>query len=355
MASLSPIGATALRCRCRASSSARRPRLRRLRLGADHRGRRALLVQLAVLSFVSGGSMAAIVLGHWYLVTPKISEKPLILQCQMLLAGLIVQALLFVVWTTLGGGPGQGAVRRLHERTSAAGRAATAGHDRVPDRAGLDGVADGTDALDGIRHRACCTSTSRPCSRGRSAPARCMSRVASSSRCTSRFRLFAMLRQQAGWRERDIELPDGSTIGYAWQFLMDEIPALAPQRDIVRFACNRDYATADQQLSDGDELALIPPVAGGADAASASRSCARRSPTSCSASCATRCRLPPTARSSSSLARRARRRNAVAGRGRRGRATRRQGSRGPRVRGLRRDGARRSARRSRRRSSSVSA
>ena len=77
-------------------------------------------------------------------------------------------------------------------------------------------------------------------------------------------RLFAMLRQQAGWRERVIELPEEATIGYAWQFLIDETPALEAQRNIVRFAHNREYATADQQLSDGDELALIPPVAGGA-------------------------------------------------------------------------------------------
>jgi hypothetical protein len=61
------------------------------------------LVQLAVLSLATGGSMAAIVLGHWYLVTPKISERPLILQCRLLLAMLIIQALLFVVWTTLTG------------------------------------------------------------------------------------------------------------------------------------------------------------------------------------------------------------------------------------------------------------
>jgi MoaE-MoaD fusion protein len=78
-------------------------------------------------------------------------------------------------------------------------------------------------------------------------------------------RLFAMLRQQAGWREREIDLPDGATISDAWHVLVNEVPALAPQRDIVRFARNREYATADQQLSDGDELALIPPVAGGAD------------------------------------------------------------------------------------------
>jgi hypothetical protein len=66
-----------------------------------------LAVQLVVLSLATGGSMAAIVLGHWYLVTPKISERPLILQCRLLLATLVLQALLFVVWTTLGGGPGQ--------------------------------------------------------------------------------------------------------------------------------------------------------------------------------------------------------------------------------------------------------
>jgi molybdopterin synthase catalytic subunit len=79
-------------------------------------------------------------------------------------------------------------------------------------------------------------------------------------------RLFAMLRQQAGWRERELDLPDGATIGDAWQLLANETPALAPQRDHVRFALNREYAAADQPLADGDELAFIPPVAGGSDA-----------------------------------------------------------------------------------------
>jgi hypothetical protein len=68
-----------------------------------------LLVQLALLSLVTGGSLAAIVLGHWYLVTPRISERPLVLQSRVLLSLLALQVLLFVTWTTLGGGPGQGA------------------------------------------------------------------------------------------------------------------------------------------------------------------------------------------------------------------------------------------------------
>jgi hypothetical protein len=68
-----------------------------------------LLVQLAMLALVTGGSLAAIVLGHWYLVTPKISERPLVLQARALLAIVGLQVLLFVTWTTLGGGPGQDA------------------------------------------------------------------------------------------------------------------------------------------------------------------------------------------------------------------------------------------------------
>lgn len=78
-------------------------------------------------------------------------------------------------------------------------------------------------------------------------------------------RLFAMLRQQAGWRERDIELPVGASIEDAWRALVADHPALAASRDVVRFARNQQYAPADERLSDGDELVLIPPVAGGGD------------------------------------------------------------------------------------------
>ena len=78
-----------------------------------------------------------------------------------------------------------------------------------------------------------------------------------------RVRLFAILRERAGWRERDFELPVGASIEDAWQVMVAESPALGSSRDSVRFARNRQYATAEELLSDGDELALIPPVAGG--------------------------------------------------------------------------------------------
>src|SRR5687767_13583538 len=64
-----------------------------------------LLVQLTMLALATGGSLAAVILGHWYLVTPKISENPLVLQARLLLGVIWLQVLLFVVWTTLGGGP----------------------------------------------------------------------------------------------------------------------------------------------------------------------------------------------------------------------------------------------------------
>jgi len=68
-----------------------------------------LAIQLGVLALATGGSLAAIVLGHWYLVTPRISERPLVLQARLLMAVVALQLLLFVTWTTLGGGPDQAA------------------------------------------------------------------------------------------------------------------------------------------------------------------------------------------------------------------------------------------------------
>ena len=78
-------------------------------------------------------------------------------------------------------------------------------------------------------------------------------------------RLFAILRQQAGWRDKTIELASNATIEDAWQALVQLAPALAGSRDVVRFARNREYSPADTRLEDGDELVLIPPVAGGSD------------------------------------------------------------------------------------------
>ena len=77
-------------------------------------------------------------------------------------------------------------------------------------------------------------------------------------------RLFAMQREQLGWKQRDLEVADGATIADTWALLVRDFPALAAAAGSIRFARNGVYADPAERLSDGDELALIPPVAGGA-------------------------------------------------------------------------------------------
>ena len=68
-------------------------------------GALSLLVQLAVLGGAIGGVFAAMILGHWYLVTPKLPEAPLILLARVLLALVAVQVVLFWAWVATGAGP----------------------------------------------------------------------------------------------------------------------------------------------------------------------------------------------------------------------------------------------------------
>ncbi len=79
-----------------------------------------------------------------------------------------------------------------------------------------------------------------------------------------RVRLFAMQRELAGRREVGLELPAGADVEAAWAAIVDRFPVLAPGRSAIRFARNGDYADANEPLADGDELACIPPVSGGA-------------------------------------------------------------------------------------------
>jgi len=73
--------------------------------GGGPLGAAALLVQLAVLFAATGGVFAAMILGHWYLVTPKLPEAPLILLARLLLAVMAIQVGLFVAWVAVGAGP----------------------------------------------------------------------------------------------------------------------------------------------------------------------------------------------------------------------------------------------------------
>ena len=69
-----------------------------------------LAIQLLVLALATGGVFGAMILGHWYLVTPRLPEAPLVLVARRLLWIVCVQVLLFVVWVGFGAGPGAGGV-----------------------------------------------------------------------------------------------------------------------------------------------------------------------------------------------------------------------------------------------------
>jgi MoaE-MoaD fusion protein len=70
-------------------------------------------------------------------------------------------------------------------------------------------------------------------------------------------RLFAGLRERAGWSRR--ELDGVETVGDVWPAL-----GLGDEPAGLLYAVNKDYADRDRALADGDEVALIPPVSGGA-------------------------------------------------------------------------------------------
>ena len=78
-----------------------------------------------------------------------------------------------------------------------------------------------------------------------------------------RFLLFALYRDFAGSDEIELQLPDGVTAETAVSSLRALGGGLAqlPARPVV--AINRTYAALSDILSDNDELALLPPVAGG--------------------------------------------------------------------------------------------
>jgi molybdopterin synthase catalytic subunit len=80
-------------------------------------------------------------------------------------------------------------------------------------------------------------------------------------------RLFAVLRERAGRDQVEVDLPDGATVADALRELA-RLPGLEDPiaRMPVRMAVNREYADAGTPLAAEDELALIPPISGGAAA-----------------------------------------------------------------------------------------
>ena len=76
-------------------------------------------------------------------------------------------------------------------------------------------------------------------------------------------KLFARLRDIAGSSELARDVTPGATIGSVSRELANEYPELANYERSISSAVNADYAKMDRVLSDGDEVAFLPPVSGG--------------------------------------------------------------------------------------------
>jgi molybdopterin converting factor subunit 1 len=79
-----------------------------------------------------------------------------------------------------------------------------------------------------------------------------------------RARLFARLREQAGTDTESVEVPAGSTVSDVYDAVKRLHPGLEAERDALRAALNQEFAEWDAAVADGDEVAFIPPVSGGA-------------------------------------------------------------------------------------------
>lgn len=74
-------------------------------------------------------------------------------------------------------------------------------------------------------------------------------------------RLFARLREIVGAEE--VSRPASGTVAEVWQSLVVDWPALEPYAGSLSCAVNAQYARMSSPVSDGDEVAFLPPVSGG--------------------------------------------------------------------------------------------
>ena len=75
---------------------------------------------------------------------------------------------------------------------------------------------------------------------------------------------FASLKDIVGQRQLDLDVPSGLTVNDLLERLESGYPGLRRYRSIVLTSVNEEYVDREAVISDGDEVALFPPVSGGA-------------------------------------------------------------------------------------------
>jgi molybdopterin synthase catalytic subunit len=76
---------------------------------------------------------------------------------------------------------------------------------------------------------------------------------------------FGLLKDLCGRAEDRLEAPDGADAGFVFDHYKALYPKLGDMAASIVIARNQEFTTRSQPLADGDEIALLPPVSGGAD------------------------------------------------------------------------------------------
>lgn len=79
-----------------------------------------------------------------------------------------------------------------------------------------------------------------------------------------RLRLFASPREIVGQREMELTLPDGATVGHLLASLYERYPTLRSHEGHLLVSVNQEFASHSRAVGEGDVVAIMPPVSGGA-------------------------------------------------------------------------------------------
>jgi len=74
---------------------------------------------------------------------------------------------------------------------------------------------------------------------------------------------FATARDAAGKQSESIELPGHATVEDILAQVVQSHPRMLPLKGSIRVSVNRELADAKAEVEDGDEVGVLPPVAGG--------------------------------------------------------------------------------------------
>jgi molybdopterin converting factor subunit 1 len=74
---------------------------------------------------------------------------------------------------------------------------------------------------------------------------------------------FATLRDYAGEKSVELEIPSGTTVLGLTKLIVTKYPRLEKVKDSMMAAINREYAAEEQVITEGAEIAFFPPVSGG--------------------------------------------------------------------------------------------